>query len=360
MKKSVPKPKAERKRSGVSYAYPELEDDRGGRFLLPFSLSIIGHALLLAAIVLMPQTSSQKTFTPTVINVRMVSLNDIASSEPGPGPVESVEVESPPKIEPETAPEPSPATPVETAPEPAVVMAPSEPKESEKPAPEKPTAKPARVPAPEPEVSLAAPEKKPEKKPEVPEPKKIKKSLKKKTFKPSEIVRNAIEKLEQETEESRPTTVLDAIAKIRKDLEEKPPKAVAPKQPPTSTRSSAGTPGGAGSGRGGRGGSGTGALAPGLFDVYHVEIAYRIQSNWAFSEQLAGNRQNLETLVVIEILPNGQIDRVWFDKKSGNKYLDDSAMRAVKKSNPLPPLPRDFRGRSYTTGLRFTPEGLSR
>ena len=360
MKKSVPKPKAERKRSGVSYAYPELEDDRGGRFLLPFSLSIIGHALLLAAIVLMPQTSSQKTFTPTVINVRMVSLNDI-SSEPGSGPAESVEVEPPPKTEPESSPEPPPAASVETPPKPEVAEAPSETK---RPVPEKEAAEPAQVPSPEPEVSLALsekkPEEKPEEKPEVPKPKKIKKSLKKKTFKPSEIVRSAIEKLEKETEESRPTTVLDAIAKIRKDLEQNPPKTVAPKQPSTSQRSWAGTPGSTGSGRGLRGGSGGGALAQGLFDVYKVEVAYRIQSNWACSEQLAGNRENLAVLVGIEILPNGQIENIWFDKQSGNKYLDESAMRAVKKSNPLPPLPRDFRGRSFKTGLRFTPEGVSR
>ena len=43
-------------------------------------------------------------------------------------------------------------------------------------------------------------------------------------------------------------------------------------------------------------------------------------------------------------------------KKSSNKYFDDSVFKAVKKSNPLPKLPKGYP--FYKVALRFTPSGL--
>jgi colicin import membrane protein len=64
--------------------------------------------------------------------------------------------------------------------------------------------------------------------------------------------------------------------------------------------------------------------------------------------------------VAFTVLPNGQIQDIWFDRPSGNRYLDESARRAILKSNPLPPHPKDL-GRPYVTvGLRFTPQGVMR
>jgi colicin import membrane protein len=76
------------------------------------------------------------------------------------------------------------------------------------------------------------------------------------------------------------------------------------------------------------------------------------QNNWP------GDRANLETLVGIKILPNGEIQDIWIDKKSGNQYLDESAIRAIQKSNPLPPLPREIGLYDYKVRFRFTPKGL--
>jgi colicin import membrane protein len=47
-----------------------------------------------------------------------------------------------------------------------------------------------------------------------------------------------------------------------------------------------------------------------------------------------------------------------FEKRSGNHYLDDSAMRAIKKANPLPPLPDVFRDEYLEIGIRFLPSDL--
>ena len=94
--------------------------------------------------------------------------------------------------------------------------------------------------------------------------------------------------------------------------------------------------------------------------IYQAEIQYRIQKNWAFSQQLAGESTELEAILAIKVLRNGEIEDIWFDKKSGNAYLDDSAYKALVKSNPLPPLPTDYVRPHYKIGLRFGPKGLKR
>jgi colicin import membrane protein len=83
---------------------------------------------------------------------------------------------------------------------------------------------------------------------------------------------------------------------------------------------------------------------------------YRIRQNWAFNERLANAEKGIQARVLIKILQNGQIRDVWFETRSGNRYLDESALKAVKKSNPLPPLPKGYV--TYDVGLQFTPSGL--
>jgi colicin import membrane protein len=106
--------------------------------------------------------------------------------------------------------------------------------------------------------------------------------------------------------------------------------------------------------------SGVGAkgdrTAYGAIDLYNVELMYRIRQNWAFNERLANAEKGIQARVLIKILQNGQIRDVWFETRSGNRYLDESALKAVKKSNPLPPLPKGYV--TYDVGLQFTPSGL--
>jgi colicin import membrane protein len=64
----------------------------------------------------------------------------------------------------------------------------------------------------------------------------------------------------------------------------------------------------------------------------------------------------MEVRILIKILKSGQIRDIWFETRSGNRFLDESALKAVKKSNPLSPLPRGYN--TYDVGLIFTPSGL--
>lgn len=91
-------------------------------------------------------------------------------------------------------------------------------------------------------------------------------------------------------------------------------------------------------------------------DLYNMVLASAITQNWVFNDRLANMDKTLETTVLITILKNGELREVFFETRSGNNYLDESAEKAIRKANPLPELPKGYS--SYTVGLIFTPKGL--
>ncbi len=178
---------------------------------------------------------------------------------------------------------------------------------------------------------------------------KVKTALKEKTFNPGQSVEKAIARLEKkvdqkETTDSRETTdsVSQAIARLREAEQ--------------NSRQSVTVSGGQGSGPGLGGGGGGSQKELEAIDIYKLELRYHILKNWVFSSQLAGTEEELKTVIGISIEADGRITDTWFDHRSGNEYYDDSAHKAVLKSDPLPRLPEGFK--SYTVGLEFTPSDL--
>ena len=97
-----------------------------------------------------------------------------------------------------------------------------------------------------------------------------------------------------------------------------------------------------------------------LLDIYHAEIWDLIRRNWAYSEELDQGRSHLEAVIIVKIMRDGEIRDMWFEERSGSNYFDDSCLRAVKKSNPLPPLPDGFLKPFHEVGFRFNPSELQR
>ena len=58
-------------------------------------------------------------------------------------------------------------------------------------------------------------------------------------------------------------------------------------------------------------------------------------------------------MIQARILRSGAVSDVSFEKRSGNRFFDDSAMKAVRKASPLPPLPEWIRDSSIEIGIRF-------
>ena len=185
-----------------------------------------------------------------------------------------------------------------------------------------------------------------------------KRSLKKKTFdaekvKQFEKKRAEIKKVEQKRPEAAPTpkkneTKIDNKAALNEALA-RMEKRVAAQQSEKGAGVGDSTEGVVGGIAGGRASS-----QP--IELYKLALFYRIRQNWSFNEKLAGNKKDLEVIIVLKVLKSGEIKDAWFETRSGDSYLDDSAMKAVKKSNPLPPLPPGYA--SYDVGLIFTPSGL--
>ena len=178
-----------------------------------------------------------------------------------------------------------------------------------------------------------------------PKKKKIKQSLKKKTFKSSKVVKSAITKIEKKVEESRPDEIKKAIAR----LQDRVKKTETTDHKKYQDVKGSGIPGGSGTGS---------KKVLELIEIYQIEIALQIQKNWAFSEQLAGGQKNLEAKLALKVMPSGEITDIWFDKRSGNRYFDESAKKAIMKSDPVRPHPSGVRKPFVIVGLNFYPEGI--
>lgn len=267
-------------------------------------ISMTCHLVLFAVIVLSPGHTARKRLAPSIINVSMVTL-----------PAQGRKPQAAPAAEKKVA---------------DVVVPEKEPV---------PVEAQRQPPRAEPEVSIASPEAK------------AKTSLKKKTFKPAKVVKSAIREIEKTVEETRPDPLASALERLKssvaKDEAEKQRAAESQEAAGGETPATEGTQAGLG-----------GREVADLIDIYRIEIAYQVQKNWAFSEQLAGKRDHLQASLVFKVMPDGQIKDLFFTDRSGNEYLDDSAYKAVVKSNPVAPHPPGIAKPFVHVGLRFTPEGV--
>ena len=109
---------------------------------------------------------------------------------------------------------------------------------------------------------------------------------------------------------------------------------------------SPGSGGGIGSGVGVELGDGSG----GEGNLWYARVVEsRIGSNWV---RPFGNVR-IEVVYTFTVSANGSIRRIKKEKSSGNSLLDLTAERAIRASNPLPPLPPELRGRSLDFRSHF-------
>lgn len=280
---------------------------------VPYLLSVAVHLLFFGYIVFNPGSKPETPFRPDqVINVSMVAMKE--SAGPLPGPQKS-------GAEKKAAPKPKP------------------PKEEVKAAVKEPEAKdavplPAETePPPKEAVSIA------------PEKLKVKTSLKKQTFKPKEV-KQPVPKIKKEEAPQR-ESVSDALKKLQEKVSEDEKSG---RYAVSEESSSQGGDQGAGGGAAGR-------RRAELIDLYRQEVALLVQKNWAFNEQLAGADDNLMVSLVFKVMPNGEIRDIFFLDRSGNQYLDESAIKAVQKTIP-PPHPKGLVESFVDLALRFSPQGV--
>jgi len=91
--------------------------------------------------------------------------------------------------------------------------------------------------------------------------------------------------------------------------------------------------------------------------AYYTAIWSRIKSKWALPQGILPG-EVLEVVIDVTILRSGTVTEVNYEKRSGNGYFDESAMKAVRKASPLPPLPAWVSGGSIEVGIRFHSSAL--
>ncbi len=104
------------------------------------------------------------------------------------------------------------------------------------------------------------------------------------------------------------------------------------------------------------GGSPSGAGGNAAFNArmyaYYRLIWARIKKQWTISPGLLP-RENIGAVIHVRVLRNGDVEGISFEKRSGNRYFDESALRAVRKASPFPPLPEGTGDGEVEMGIRF-------
>ncbi len=131
-----------------------------------------------------------------------------------------------------------------------------------------------------------------------------------------------------------------------------------PGQIPTTPEPGAGGVGGRSAGSGGGMGGGVGiqigtGTGPGVIDSWYVrQVEQRIGANW-LKTSLGELGQPVQSIVSFEVDTDGSIRTILLEKRSGITAVDLAAERAVRASNPLPPLPPELRGRRVRFAAHF-------
>jgi colicin import membrane protein len=153
---------------------------------------------------------------------------------------------------------------------------------------------------------------------------------------PEEKLKNAREEMARKIEEKNQEQILEALNRMKASIEAD-----------TGDRDP---------GPGVGNGTGLGKIGYNPIDLYKMKLQYAIEQNWVFNDMLARMNQHLEVRVMMKILQSGEIRDISYETKSGNRYLDESAKKAIKRANPLPMLPKGMK--SYDVVVIFTPKGL--
>jgi colicin import membrane protein len=188
----------------------------------------------------------------------------------------------------------------------------------------------------------------------VPEP-----AVTKRLDKPSEIIPKKVEENKKQTEQNDQELINKALskvaAKVRSSADEKSPPA--PGQSPgtgkATARGAGGTGGTGGAGGGAAGGQGSGnRIALGL---YRAEVMAKVTNNWSYPAALNGpkNKNDCEAIVVVTASSDGTISDVELKHSSGNPIFDESVLKAIKRSEPLPRLPEGYTQQSEEIEFTF-------
>jgi TonB family protein len=87
------------------------------------------------------------------------------------------------------------------------------------------------------------------------------------------------------------------------------------------------------------------------YSYYLAVVQQKIASYWDPPPDLGGNE--VAVVVWFRIEKDGSIKTSYIEEPSGSTVFDTSALRALERSAPLPPLPIEYPGDHLIIHLRF-------
>jgi colicin import membrane protein len=94
--------------------------------------------------------------------------------------------------------------------------------------------------------------------------------------------------------------------------------------------------------------------------LYQMEIETAIKNNWAYPVALlnAEEGKTPEAVVILTVRNDGKILEPSFKKRSHDPLFDDSVLKAIQKSDPLPPFPPGYKKRNEEVEINFSLKDL--
>ncbi len=90
--------------------------------------------------------------------------------------------------------------------------------------------------------------------------------------------------------------------------------------------------------------------------VYYIAVTNAIRKQWNLPEYL--KKQDLETVIVLVLRRDGRVMDLRVEKKSGQPLVDDTAVRAIRKAEPLPPFPEIYSRQQMEFEISLRPQDL--
>jgi TonB family protein len=90
------------------------------------------------------------------------------------------------------------------------------------------------------------------------------------------------------------------------------------------------------------------------FKPYLLQVLQAVRTSWfAVFPEAARLGQRGQVVLEFAVTKNGVVAKVVYAGQSGAKALDQAAVAAISASNPLPPLPREFKGDQIVLQMSF-------
>ena len=160
----------------------------------------------------------------------------------------------------------------------------------------------------------------------------------KKDFSAAELVDQAISKIEKKVKEEETDDLEKALSrierKVKSDTTNQSVKTMDKPEEGVKTSHKGGT-------------SGIFGMSSGIgkgIQLYQMRIEDAIKNNWSYPVALinAERKKIPEAVIIITVRNDGKILKAWFRKKSSNPLFDDSVLKAIERSDPLPGFPPGY------------------